>query len=1084
VRRGRTARGRGNRRSDANDQILEGAFTNASYDGRDVWVPTNPANMLYFRVPTNEIGFVAGEPVYVRIEYHDAGRGKFLAQYDSNLGTATADKFKASEMHTRSSRVGQGGYVYSYQCFEFPLFGRRQNGVNDFRIQLQGSDGTPLRVASVQISTTPYDDEKFQFALSRPWLQPYSGPVNDFVDRNTLVGKVMTGYQGWFATPNDADDLGWRHWGRSAGVDPSPTEITVDMWPYMDEYRPEDRYPAGNMVLGDGSPATLFSSRDPATVQRHFHWMRKHNIDGAYLQRFVSRTTSGYYGAPEFVLNNVRAAANLEGRVWAIEYDISSLTSDANPLEVMTNDWNFLVNDCHILEDARYAHENGKPVLFIWGFSVPGREGIDLAEADAIVDWFKTRNLYLIIGVRDDWESRTDWHDHYQKYDQLLAWMEGDQTRLASQKTRLDGWGMKILPHTWPGFSWHNLQKLTYSNQYTARDGGNFYWGKLYNALSVGADQIFLGMFDEYDEATAIMPMSDNPPEPHTEWGHYITNEGRDPFWYLQLSEAAREMLNGFRPLSSTLPQTADVFPGAYGDSYVTVHLATNDLTNGLVHNALVGDGTTSGAFVGGHNCRTLDPTKAYFYFNIDNAVVYSNAAGQKATVEIEFFDDTSNNVFRLQYDGLDANGAPNPAYTTHPVTYTSQGSATWRNLRWNVSDALFAGRQNGSSDFRIQAPAGTAIRRVSVFFSDEPPDTTPLTLDATFPPNQATDAGLSANLAMTFSKDILANTGNIVLKTYTDDATVESIAVGDAKVTISGNTVAINPTANLTPGTQYYVLVDSGAVRDNAWNLYDGISDKNTWTFTAATPSGTTVGYWRFDNDGKTAGQTAGMVRDESGYGNDGSAVNSPLYSANVFASPVPRTGAANTLSLDFERTQAQYITIPDDNTLDFGDTSFTIEAWFKFESVPSDGDDMQWIVNKRGSGQAKFSDYGVAFSGPGTINYGATMEGELVLARGNGSQILIGSGLTCTDLASWHYVSVAFDADNNDVRFILDDATSIVHSELNASVNGQPLAIGGEVGFRYFDGLIDEVRISNAFLPVEDLLNARPRGTVLILQ
>ena len=97
----------------------------------------------------------------------------------------------------------QGGFVYSYQMFEAPLFARRQNGGNDFRFQLQGSDGTPFRVASVQLSNQPYPDEKFQYALSRPWLQPYSGPTRDFTDPDTLVGKVMTGYQGWFATPND-----------------------------------------------------------------------------------------------------------------------------------------------------------------------------------------------------------------------------------------------------------------------------------------------------------------------------------------------------------------------------------------------------------------------------------------------------------------------------------------------------------------------------------------------------------------------------------------------------------------------------------------------------------------------------------------------------------------------------------------------------------------------------------------------------------------------------------------------------------------------------------------------------------------
>jgi len=593
--------------------------------------------------------------------------------------------------------VGQGGFVYGYQCFEHPRFARRQSGANDFRLQLNGADDTPFRVA-------------------RPWLQPYRGEVKDFVDRNTLAGKVMTGYQGWFATPNDAVDGGWRHWGRTAAADPSPTEITIDMWPWTDEYRSEDLYPAGKMVLRDGQPAKLFSSNDPATVQRHFRWMRKHNIDGAYVQRFLTRNTSGAYGSPEFVLSNVRAAANQEGRVWAIMYDISSLTRDANPLEVFTNDWNFLVNDVGILEDARYAHEDGKPVLAIWGFSVPGREGITLEEADSIVDWFKDpargRELYLVAGVRNNWQRNTNWYAHYRKYDLLFPWMEPSAKALAQQKAQLEEWGMKLLPHTWPGFAWHNLRKFKYPQQYAARGGGQFYWERLYNAVSVGADQLYLGMFDEYDEATAIMPMSDNHPEPHTEWGHYINNEGRDPFWWLRLSDAARDMLTGYRPLSATLPAADTVSAGACAGDDATVYLGVRDREHGLVRKAPP-DGQITATTLGGHACRTLDEGSRYFYFAVDDNRVFQKAAGQRATIEIEFYDHTAGTAFRLQYDGVGG------SETAHPDVYTSQGRGIWRNLRWTLDDGYFGGRQSAGADFRIEAVPGVAIRRASLFFPE-----------------------------------------------------------------------------------------------------------------------------------------------------------------------------------------------------------------------------------------------------------------------------------------------------------------------------------------------------------------------------
>ena len=116
-------------------------------------------------------------------------------------------------------------------------------------------------------------------------------------------------------------------------------------------------------------------------------------------------------------------------------------------------------------------------MLFIWGFSVPGREGLSLAEADSIVDWFVGQDLYLIAGVHSSWENNAGWYSHYQKYDQLLAWMERSGTDLVRQRNLLNSWGMKILPHAWPGFSWHNLQKLVPLDQYTARAGGDFLLG-------------------------------------------------------------------------------------------------------------------------------------------------------------------------------------------------------------------------------------------------------------------------------------------------------------------------------------------------------------------------------------------------------------------------------------------------------------------------------------------------------------------------------------------------------------------------------------------------------------------------------
>ncbi len=694
----------------------DGAYSTETREGRTVWIPEY--NYLYFDVPDG-FGFIPGQPVYVRVEYLDAGRGYLNCQYDSTYGTSTVDKYVSSEIHSRSSRVDSGAFVFSHKMLETPLFAGRQNGGADFRLVLLKSDEEPFAVAGVQLSLEPFDDELFQYALSEPWLQPVEGPVCDFGDSQTLSGKVLTGYQGWFRCPNDPVDKGWVHWGRTAYDPLEASQLTVDMWPYLNDYSIDSVYPADEMVYENGRPAYLFSSADPETVRRHFRWMRKYNIDGVYLQRFVNQAHSGFYGADEFVLKNVREAAAQEGRVWALEYDISSLYFEDNPFEVITNDWVWLTEELGILDDPRYLHEDGKPVLFIWGFSVPLRE-FTLEEANQIVDYFAAQDLYLIGGVHSTWPDKADWYGHYQRYDQLLGWMERDLADLNAQKALLESWGMKILPHAWPGFSWCNLKMLSPGTSYTARSGGEFYWTRLTNAVFCGADQIFLGMFDEYDEGTAIMPMSDDHPAAYSEWGQYIDNDGDDPFRYLQLSGAAREMLTGDRAVSPSLPSSGSLTAPAYGGTHATVYLGATNTEEGISLVA-AGDGETVGAFVGGYDCRTngLEPqTDHYFYFDLDDALCFSNRNGQAVTIEVEYYDavSTTGTQFQLQTDGLSG------AYALSPVIHTASGSGLWKTLRWNVTDALFAGRQNGGADFRVALNAGrqAAIRRVSVFFPEE----------------------------------------------------------------------------------------------------------------------------------------------------------------------------------------------------------------------------------------------------------------------------------------------------------------------------------------------------------------------------
>jgi len=67
------------------------------------------------------------------------------------------------------------------------------------------------------------------------------------------------------------------------------------------------------------------------------------------------------------------------------------------------------------------------------------------ALADAVLDWFATQELYLICGTRwpkDDNLEKAQWLSHFQKYDELLIWMERDLPDLIARKADLESWGM------------------------------------------------------------------------------------------------------------------------------------------------------------------------------------------------------------------------------------------------------------------------------------------------------------------------------------------------------------------------------------------------------------------------------------------------------------------------------------------------------------------------------------------------------------------------------------------------------------------------------------------------------------------
>jgi hypothetical protein len=487
-------------------QVLKQAAVRVNGRTANAWTCDEASGSLKFR-PAGQVTIPADGVLYVKVAYLDTGYGKLNVQLVPEGGEGIRpDRFLACQ------RTNSGKALSALMRFRgVPVSG---NGEKiSLKVGIEGSRGVELAIGNAGVQDTPFDDANFKYVISEPWDGPYRGPRVKPAENTTLKGKAMTGYQGWFRTPNDPYGRGWFHWGNiQEGL------FSVDMWPDVSQYAPSLLEKAADVKLKSGKQAYLFSSGWPGVVDTHFRWMRENDIDGAYLQRFVSDDFNSIKGGPEWVLANVRAAAAREGRIWAVEYDISGYP-DAKLLETLKKDWKWFVEKFKVLEDPNYAREGGKPVVFIWGMPFPDRR-ISLETANAVADFFKNDPQYggnhLIGGIPGNWRDLdAPWKEHISKYDSVLSWMS---QRYAEDESDFGKLGQDYHAHVMPGFSWANLKHLPGGDTalaYTPREGGRQYWNQFAKAAKAGSDRIFVGMFDEYDEATAVMPMSDDaPPTP------------------------------------------------------------------------------------------------------------------------------------------------------------------------------------------------------------------------------------------------------------------------------------------------------------------------------------------------------------------------------------------------------------------------------------------------------------------------------------------------------------------------------------------------------------------------------------------
>ncbi|MFC1765443.1 RHS repeat-associated core domain-containing protein [Planctomycetota bacterium] len=109
-------------------------------------------------------------------------------------------------------------------------------------------------------------------------------------------------------------------------------------------------------------------------------------------------------------------------------------------------------------------------------------------------------------------------------------------------------------------------------------------------------------------------------------------------------------------------------------------------------------------------------------------------------------------------------------------------------------------------------------------------------TVESFSPADDSIAVSVDMDLVIDFSETVQKGTGAITIKQSSDHAVFETIAVTSGQVTVSGDIVTINPSADLSPQTEYYIQIDSGAFNDLSGNPYAGITNSTTWNFTTET--------------------------------------------------------------------------------------------------------------------------------------------------------------------------------------------------------------------------------------------------------
>lgn len=128
----------------------------------------------------------------------------------------------------------------------------------------------------------------------------------------------------------------------------------------------------------------------------------------------------------------------------------------------------------------------------------------------------------------------------------------------------------------------------------------------------------------------------------------------------------------------------------------------------------------------------------------------------------------------------------------------------------------------------------GNAAHIDAVVIDYQAPSAVPIII-AKSPADGASGVLLATDIQARFDRNMsLTGTGTVTLRNLTLGSGSDIVInLPDSQVSVSGDTLTINPTANLALGTDYAIQISGDALKDSGDTPFGGILDDTTWNFT-----------------------------------------------------------------------------------------------------------------------------------------------------------------------------------------------------------------------------------------------------------